>query len=233
MLTSVVDAARLSPSPGRRRPAAAGSMDGMRRTPPAAVVRRRPRGRRPGDRRRWSRRRPDKYGPALGRAAVRGLEGLVRRDIREGSSSRYWVAEVDGRVAGGVHLVLADDRGGGAIRALAASVGWATAVRAVAVFSLLGGGRVDRDEGYIDELGVAEWARRRGVASALLAACEREARRVGKRRLTLWVTSDNSAARPLYERYGFREARRRRWVLGRFVFGAPGAIFMEMSLPPR
>ena len=157
----------------------------------------------------------DKYGPALGRAAVRGVEGLVRRDIREVSSSRYWVAEVEGRVAGGVHLALADDRGAGALQALAAEVGWARALRAVAVFSLLGTGRVARDEGYIDELGVAEWARRRGVASALLSACEREARRVGKRRLTLWVTADNRAARPLYERYGFREAARRRWVLGR------------------
>jgi ribosomal protein S18 acetylase RimI-like enzyme len=175
----------------------------------------------------------DKYGPALGRAAVRGVEGLVRRDIREGARSRYWVAEVEGRVAGGVHLVLADEGGAGAVRALAASVGWVRAVRAVAVFSLLGGGRIARDEGYIDELGVAEWARRRGAASALLTACEREARRVGKRRLTLWVTADNRAARPLYERYGFREARRRRWVLGRLVFGAPGVIFMEMSLPPR
>jgi ribosomal protein S18 acetylase RimI-like enzyme len=176
----------------------------------------------------------DKYGPALGRAAVRGVEGLVRRDIREGTrTSRYWVAEVEGRVAGGVHLMLADERGGGALRALAAAVGWPRALRAVLVFSLLGSGRVARDEGYIDELGVADWARRRGVASALLSACEREARRAGKRRLTLWVTFDNDAARPLYERYGFREARRRRWVLGRLVFGAPGAIFMEMSLPPR
>jgi ribosomal protein S18 acetylase RimI-like enzyme len=175
----------------------------------------------------------DKYGPALGRAAVRGVEGLVRRDILEGSTSRYWVAEVDGRVAGGIHLVLEDDRGTGALRALAASVGWPRAVRAVAVFSLLGSGRVGRDEGYIDELGVADWARRRGAARALLSACEREARRVGKRRLTLWVTTDNRAARPLYERYGFREARRRRWLLGRLVFGAPGAIFMEMSLRPR
>ena len=176
----------------------------------------------------------DKYGPALGRAAVHGVEGLVRRDIREGTTtSRYWVAEVEGRVAGGVHLVLADERAAGAVRALAVAVGWPRALRAVLVFSLLGSGRVARDEGYIDELGVAEWARRRGVASALLTACEREARRAGKRRLTLWVTSDNDAARPLYERYGFREARRRRWVLGRLVFGAPGAIFMEMSLPPR
>jgi ribosomal protein S18 acetylase RimI-like enzyme len=174
----------------------------------------------------------DKYGPALGRAALRGVEGLVRRDVREGRGSRYWVAEVEGRVAGGVHLVLADESGTGALRALAESVGWLLALRAVAVFSLLGGGRVARDEGYIDELGVAGWARRRGVASALLSACEAEARRVGKRRLTLWVTADNSAARPLYERHGFREARRRRWLIGRLVFGAPGAIFMELSLPP-
>ena len=71
----------------------------------------------------------DKYGPALGRAAVRGVEGLVRRDIREVSSSRYWVAEVEGRVAGGVHLALADDRGAGALQTLAAEVGWTRPAR--------------------------------------------------------------------------------------------------------
>ncbi|MGD9695807.1 MAG: N-acetyltransferase family protein [Thermoleophilia bacterium] len=175
----------------------------------------------------------DKYRPALGRSAARGLAGLVRRDIAEVPSARYWVAEIDGRVAGGVHLSLADGATAGFLRALARDVGWPRAIRAILVFSLLGHGRLQRDEGYIDELGVAEWARRRGVARALLAACEGAARDEGKRRVTLWVTINNRAARSLYEGLGFREARRRRWWIGRLVFRAPGAILMEMPLEAR
>ena len=77
------------------------------------------------------------------------------------------------------------------------------------VLSLLGVGAPDADEAYVDELGVAAWARRRGVGRALLAACEAEARRAGRDRLTLWVTIDNAAARALYEGCGFRESWRR------------------------
>jgi ribosomal protein S18 acetylase RimI-like enzyme len=174
----------------------------------------------------------DKYRPALGRAAARAATALVRRDIGLGGASRYLVGELDGRLAGGVRLVLASDSDQGYRQAMAREIGWLRTVRAATVFGLLGEGRLSDDEGYIDELAVAEWARRRGVARALLEACEREARRAGKRRLTLWVTMNNGAARTLYEVAGFRDARRRRWLVGRLLFRAPGAVFMEKRLPP-
>jgi len=53
-------------------------------------------------------------------------------------------------------------------------------------------------------LAVAPGARRRGVASALLAAAERLARTRGARKLSLHVLSTNTAALTLYERLGFR-----------------------------
>ena len=43
----------------------------------------------------------------------------------------------------------------------------------------------------------------------------------------------NDAALALYAAEGFREARRRRWFVGRLLFRAPGAIFMERVLGPR
>jgi ribosomal protein S18 acetylase RimI-like enzyme len=175
----------------------------------------------------------DKYGPALGREAASAIAGLVRHDLAEVPTSRHWVAELDGRLAGSVHLALATGWDRGFTRALAGTVGWPRAVRATLVLSLLGTGSSHPDEAYIDELGVAAWARRRGVARALLAACEDDALRAGRRRLTLWVTIDNDAARALYEGWGFREAWRRSWLLGRLVFHAPGAIFMEKPLRPR
>ncbi len=70
------------------------------------------------------------------------------------------------------------------------------------------------------------------MATALLAMCETEARRHDRTRLTLWVTITNAAARPLYARAGFREVRRRRWIIARMLFHAPGAILMERALRP-
>jgi ribosomal protein S18 acetylase RimI-like enzyme len=51
-------------------------------------------------------------------------------------------------------------------------------------------------------------ARRRGVASALLAATERRVRAAGARKLSLRVLSTNWAAIRLYERFGFRQQGR-------------------------
>ena len=53
-------------------------------------------------------------------------------------------------------------------------------------------------------LAVAPGDRRRGVASALLAAAEQHARARGARKLSLRVLSSNAPAMRLYERLGFR-----------------------------
>ena len=63
-----------------------------------------------------------KYRPALGDAAARAIAALVRHDLEAGSGSRHLVAELDGRIAGAVHLVT----GGGAQKGVAS-----TLVRAV------------------------------------------------------------------------------------------------------
>lgn len=174
----------------------------------------------------------DKYAPALGGAALRGIAALARWEIEEVPSSSHWVAELEGRIAGVVHLAVGPGGVEGFCRALAREIGWPRAVRATLVLSLLAPAALAPDEAYIEELAVAGWARRRGVARALLAACEREARRRRRGRLTLWVTTTNEAALPLYASAGFRETRRRRWFVGRLLFGAPGAILMERELSP-
>ncbi|MEU0298472.1 GNAT family N-acetyltransferase [Streptomyces sp. NPDC006175] len=55
----------------------------------------------------------------------------------------------------------------------------------------------------IQGLAVADWARRRGVARALLHAAYAEARRQGAGRLTLRVLGHNTAAQALYASEGF------------------------------
>lgn len=175
-----------------------------------------------------------KYRPALGRAAVDGASALVAAGIRRNASSRHLVAEVDGRTAGVVHLSLGPSGDHAPLTdALIEAVGRWQALRAVLVLGLLGVRGVAADTGYIDELAVAPWARRRGVARTLLSACAAAAHEAGKSRLTLMVTTDNAAARALYEAEGFVSVRRRRWLLARMVFRAPGALLMERQLPPR
>lgn len=171
----------------------------------------------------------DKYRPALGRGAARAVAAEVRH-ASHAPSGGYFVAEVEGRIVGAAHLALGEPPGPGYLRRLSREVGWPAAARAFVVLSLLGEGRRDPDEGYVEELGVAPSARRRGVARALLAALEREARGAGRRRLTLWVTVNNDGAQALYRGWGFRAVRRQRWLFGRWVFGASGALFMEKAL---
>lgn len=174
----------------------------------------------------------DKYRPALGAHAESAIAALVRRDVRAPGAMRRWVAEIDGRLAGVVSVAIGADVDAGFPRTIADAVGWPRAVRATLVLSVLAHGRLAPDEAYVDELAVAAWARRRGVARALLETCADQARTAGRRRLTLWVTIDNAAGRALYDAAGFAEARRRRWLAGRLLFKAPGAILMERPLVP-
>lgn len=173
-----------------------------------------------------------KYRPALGGAATRAIAAMLRHDMEAGPGSRHLVAELDGRIAGAVHLVTGGGPPRGMTSALAREVGWRTALRAVLVLSLLAHEGVRPDEAYLDELAVAGWARRRGVGRALLEACVREGRRAGRRRLTLWVTTDNAPALALYAAAGFEETRRRRMLAGRLVFRAPAASLMARPLAP-
>lgn len=58
---------------------------------------------------------------------------------------------------------------------------------------------------YVDALATAPEVRRRGVATALLDAAEREARVLGLPTVALDTTIDNEEARALYARAGFDE----------------------------
>jgi len=59
------------------------------------------------------------------------------------------------------------------------------------------------DEAHVRMLGVHPEARRRGIARILMEACGDEARRAGKRRITLNTTMRMRAAQAMYESLGF------------------------------
>lgn len=65
-------------------------------------------------------------------------------------------------------------------------------------------------EGYLDNVAVFPAFRRQGVAAALLAALENEARQRGGEFLSLEVRPSNRQAIALYKKLGFAEAGRRK-----------------------
>jgi ribosomal protein S18 acetylase RimI-like enzyme len=63
------------------------------------------------------------------------------------------------------------------------------------------------DQAFVAYMAVEPDARRRGVAKALLAAAEEQARSSGLQHISLMVTHGNEAARRLYASLGFADER--------------------------
>jgi len=62
-------------------------------------------------------------------------------------------------------------------------------------------------------MGVVQHARRLGVASGLLAACEQWAREQGKTQMVLDTWTVNVSAQAFYERHGYRKTKKIRFEL--------------------
>ena len=87
------------------------------------------------------------------------------------------------------------------------------------------------DGWYVDALAVAAWARRAGVARALLVDAEAQARAAGLASVALDTTLDNASARGLYEAVGFAEIGRREGGASAVArIGAPGLVSYVRAL---
>ena len=74
------------------------------------------------------------------------------------------------------------------------------------------------EDAWLEDLFVAEEARRSGAGSALLQACVDRARARGCMRIQLDANERNEAALALYECFGFSSAQPQRWDGGRDLY---------------
>ncbi len=85
--------------------------------------------------------------------------------------------------------------------------------------------RVVCDECELISIGVAPTARRSGIAAAMLAIMESDAKKNGAKKVFLEVAEDNAPARTLYKNIGYTEIGRR----PKYYDGVD-AILMEKNL---
>jgi len=81
-------------------------------------------------------------------------------------------------------------------------------------------------QGHISGIAVEPAFRRRGIATALLKRCEEAFRREGFKRISLEVRPSNSAARSLYEKFGFKPA----FVVRRYYADGEDALVYEKAI---
>jgi ribosomal-protein-alanine N-acetyltransferase len=90
-------------------------------------------------------------------------------------------------------------------------------------------GRVSARELHINNIGVHETARRRGIGHALMDAAIEAGKRQGASRAILEVRAGNVAAQALYRRYGFEVVGRRRQY---YREPTEDALLMNATLEP-
>jgi ribosomal protein S18 acetylase RimI-like enzyme len=176
----------------------------------------------------------DKFGAAFGADAARGVEAMAEAWRRQGISALrgMTVAVHEGQVIGTISLrtwEMGNDSSGAAEMAFHQVLGVWGAMRSIFALSLLDH-QIDRAEGYITDVAVLAPYRRRGVAQALLARAEEDARLRGKRFLGLYVSATNSGARSLYSAVGFTEQRVRRSWLAALMLRERKWVYMRKAL---
>lgn len=177
----------------------------------------------------------DKFGGAFGpKGLERGVAALEASWRRQGMAALrgMFVAEVDNQIVGTTTLrtwEMGTEDTGAAELAFQQVLGLWGAVRSMFALSLLDH-RIGRGEGFITDVAVLTPYRRQGIARALLARAEHEARSRHKHYLGLYVSGANLGARTLYRTLGFRDMYVRRSWLTRFIFGQREWIYMRKHL---
>lgn len=177
----------------------------------------------------------DKFGGAFGSTSTdRGIDALARAWRRQGVAALrgMFVAEHQSQIIGTTTVrtwEMGNGDDGAAELAFHEELGLFGAVRSLFALSLLDH-RIQRGEGFVTDVAVLAPYRRAGVARAMLARAEQEARLRGKRFLGLYVGARNESARRLYTGLGFSTARVRRSLPAWLIFRQGSWHYMRKDL---
>lgn len=177
----------------------------------------------------------DKFRAAFGaRHIALGTEAMATAWRRQGSSALrgMLVAEFGDRVVGTATLRTWEqwhESSGSAEIAFQQVLGVWLAARSIFTLSLLDH-RIERHEGYITDVAVAEGYRRRGIASTLLRRAEEDARVRRKRFMSLYVAASNHGAVAAYEQLGFGRDHVRRSLLSAWLLRQREWLYMKKPL---
>jgi ribosomal protein S18 acetylase RimI-like enzyme len=177
----------------------------------------------------------DKFGAAFGAyGATRGIEAMAEAWRRQGVGALrgMLVAYADDKVIGTITLrtwEMVGDTSGAAELAFHQVLGTWGALRSIFALSLLDH-PIARDEGYITDVAVLGPYRRQGVAQALLARVEEDARQRHKRFLGLYVSAANRGARQLYIGAGFYDHHKRRSLLAGWLLHQRVWMYMRKDM---
>lgn len=173
---------------------------------------------------------PDKFASIFRGRNQEGSEVLIEH-FADMQGKGHYIAELDGRIAGVLHLVTDEQRGDPPRRAFAflKRLGPLRGSRALLAFAILSK-RADSDECYVAHIAVRPENQGRGVGKLLIGTAERVAREKGRERLTLYVAGDNGPARSLYLARGFRTVRTDESSLADWLLGKRRWDFMVKEL---
>lgn len=177
----------------------------------------------------------DTFGGAFGHNQIeRGVQALTTAWQRQGPAALrgMLVAEHDGRLIGTTTLRTSEMGAfdaGVAEQAFQEVLGPWGATRSLFALSLIDH-QIGRYEGFLTDVAVQEGYRRGGVARALLARAEEEARARHKRFLGLYVSAGNTGACKLYQQLGFVAAGTRRSLFSWLLFGQGTWYYLRKSL---
>ena len=164
--------------------------------------------------------------------ALKALELAFDSPGTAASAERVWLAELDGDVAGAMAAFPVDEAAARSRAFLRLALRHSPAWRWPGALRLyLVGGRASPSPPasafYVDALATDVRFRRRGVAHALLAEAEREARNRSLPCLALDTMIENDTARALYASEGFDEVAYRPPARG-----LPGFVALAKPLDP-
>ncbi len=162
--------------------------------------------------------------------AERAIARALEREGTTASADVVWVAELDGRVVGAMAAMSYDEwtpRAHAFLRVTLRTIPPWRWLSALLLYRASGRTSPQPPEScfYVDSLATEEPVRRRGVARALLAEAERQAREHGLRSVALDTWVDNKPARSLYLSEGFEEV-----AYTPAVSGLPGGVSLLKHL---